>query len=131
MTAQDRGSGAEEGQQLPGDLVGPLLGEEVAAAGHGLTADVVGVAAPDVEHGLAAGQAAGAPQGQDGHGQALAGGGAGLVGVEVVGEGGPVVVEPGPQRPRGREGADVLRDGLLDGRPVGRPALEEPAQVCQ
>ena len=53
-----RGSGAEEGQQLPGDLVGPLLGEEVAAAGHGLAADVVGVAAPDVEHGQAAGQAA-------------------------------------------------------------------------
>jgi hypothetical protein len=81
-----RGSPPQEGEQLPGDLLGLLLGEEMAAGGDGLAADVVGVLAPDVEDGEAAGQAGVAPEGEHRHLEALAGGGAGLVGVQVVGK---------------------------------------------
>jgi hypothetical protein len=57
----------EERERLAGDLLGLLLGEEVAAGGDGLAADVVGVVAPDVEDGEAAGEAGLAPEGEQGH----------------------------------------------------------------
>jgi hypothetical protein len=72
--------------------------------------DVVGVAAPDVEDGQATWSAGFAQEGEDGHLEALAGGRAGLVGVQVAGVvEGEAVGDPGPAVVAGQQG-DPPRD---------------------
>src|SRR4029453_15112116 len=77
-TAEAR-SALQEREELAGGPPGVGPGGENAPRGGC-------VGAPDVEDGEAAGEAGVAPEGEEGHLEALAGGGAGLVGVHVVGE---------------------------------------------
>jgi hypothetical protein len=101
----------------------------VPARRHHLTPHVVGVLLPDPDDREASGQAALAPQHQQRRTEPVAPLGVGVVVRDVVGERGPVVVEPGPQRARPAVRGDVVLDRLVDRGAVDRPAFDEPPQV--